>query len=126
MKKEKGNKKKLSAGEFVLLTVNFLWMAALYFGGIYVAENVQLVIIYQILTAVYVTAAIILVGVSVILSGKVVTKGGTGESTPAQIVLSRKVLLWAIPLIAVLVIDFIDLFVVEYVKQVLSTVLSAI
>ncbi|MBE6587462.1 MAG: hypothetical protein E7647_03495 [Ruminococcaceae bacterium] len=117
---EKKEKKKLTGGEFALLIGNFLWMLAVYFGCIYLLERFGVILPYQICTGVYCAAAIILPVVSGVLSGKFVSKK-TGEArTDAQIALSRRLVLWAIPLIAVLLIDIIDLFVVEYFKQLLS------
>lgn len=119
MKKE-NNKRKLSVGEFILLVANFLWMTGAYYGIIFLCEKLGTALYYQLCTGVYAAAAIILVAVSAVLSGKFVSKR-TGEGrTHAQITLSRKLMLWAIPLIAVLLIDIIDLFVVEYFKQMLT------
>ena len=123
MKKEE--KKKLSFGEFALLIVNFLWMTGLYYGSVFFGERAGSAVLYQICTGVFAAGAIILVAVSAVLSGKFVSKKTGEERTPAQIALSRRLMLWAIPLIAVLLIDIIDLFVVEYFKQMLSAAVES-
>ncbi len=123
MEKENKKKKKLSKSEFSFLIVNFLWMIAVYFFCIFIAERQGIILPYQICTGVYCAAAIILAAISAYLSGKIVSKKEGEGRTESQIALSRKLLLLVIPLIAVLLIDIVDLFVVEYFKQMLSTVL---
>ena len=123
MEKENKKKGKLSKGEFTLLMINLVWMVAAYFATIFLAENRGIILPYQICTGTYCAAAIILSVISAYLSGKIVSqKGGEGR-TDKQIALSRRLLLFVIPLIGVLLIDIVDLFVVEYFKQMLSTVL---
>ena len=95
-------------------------MIALYYGAIVVGEKVGTFLYYQLCTGIYASAAILLVALSMVLSGKIVSKKMGEERSSEQIALGRKLLLWAIPLIAVLLIDFIDLFVVEYFKQMLA------
>ena len=123
MEKEKKGKGKLSKGEFSLLITNLLWMMAIYFVTIYLAENRGIVLPYQICTGAYCALAILLAFVRAYFSGKIVSKKEGEGRTDKQILLSRKLLLFVIPLIAVLLIDIVDLFVVEYFKQMLSTVL---
>ena len=113
-------KRKLSKGEFTLLTVNFLWMVAVYFFCIFLAENKGIILPYMLCTGMYCGAAIILAVFSAYFSGKIVSKKEGEGRTDAQIALSKRLLLFAIPLIAVLLIDIVDLFVVEYFKQMLS------
>ncbi len=123
MEKENKKKKKLSKGEFALLMINFLWMVAVYFFTIFLAESRGIILPYQICTGGYCAFAIILAAASAYLSGKIVSKKEGEGRTEEQIALSRKLLLFVIPLIAVLLIDIVDLFVVEYFKQMLSTAL---
>ncbi len=123
MEKENKKNKKLSKGEFSLLLINFLWMVAVYFFCIFLAESRSLILPYQICTGAYCAAAIILATASAYFSGKIVSKKEGEGRTDAQIALSKKLVLFAIPLIAVLLIDIVDLFVVEYFKQMLSTAL---
>ena len=123
MEKETKKKGKLSKAEFSLLLINFFWMVAVYFVTIYLAEYKGIVLPYQICTGLYCALAIVLAFVSGYFSGKIVSKKEGEGRTDKQIALSRKLLLFVIPLIAVLLIDIVDLFVVEYFKQMLSTVL---
>ncbi|MBR4934134.1 MAG: hypothetical protein IKZ03_06715 [Clostridia bacterium] len=116
----KKGKRKLTGGETVLIIVNLLWMLGLYYGCIFLGERMYSVLPYQICTGLFAAAAILLVAFSAYLSGKLVSKKQGEERTPAQIELSRKLMLWAVPLIAVLLIDIIDLFVVEYFREMLS------
>ena len=113
-------KKKLSLGEFLLLVFNFVWMTALYYGIVLLCEKTGTFIYYQLCTGIYASVAILLAAFSLVLTGKVVSKKRGEERSSEQIALGRRLLLWAIPLIAVLLIDFIDLFVVEYFKQMLA------
>ena len=123
MEKENKKKGKLSKGEFTLLMINFLWMVAVYFFTIFLAESRGIILPYQICTGGYCAFAIILAAVSGYLSGKIVSKKEGEGRTEEQIAQSRRLLLFVIPLIAVLLIDIVDLFVVEYFKQMLSTAL---
>ncbi|MBR6676071.1 MAG: hypothetical protein IKL24_01925 [Clostridia bacterium] len=115
------NKKKqpLAPGETILLIANFIWMLALYYACIYFGERTGLVWPYQLCTGAYAAAVIILPAVSAYLSGKIVSKNGSEERTDEQKKLSRTLILWVMPLIAVLLIDILDLFVVEYFKKIL-------
>ncbi len=117
MKKEK---RRLSGKETALLIVNFLWMLGVYYGCIFVGEKIYSPLPYQICTGLFAAAAILLIAYSAYLSGKIVSKKQGEERAPAQIELSRKLMLWAVPLIAVLLIDIIDLFVVEYFREMLT------
>lgn len=113
-------KRKLSKKETALLIFNFLWMVAVYYGCVVIGEKWGTILPYQICTGLYACGAIILPAVSAVLSGKYVSKRTGEERTPEQIALSKTLMLWAIPLIAVLLIDIIDLYVVEYFRQMLS------
>jgi len=119
MKNEK-KKKGLSGGEATLLAVNFVWMTALYYLCVYFIGRFGTLLPYQLCTGAYAAAAIILPVCSGVLSGNFVSKRTGEERTEEQLALSRRLMLWAIPIIAVLLIDIIDLFVVEYFKQMLS------
>lgn len=115
-----GEKKRFNWKEALFLTGNFLWMVVLYYGCVILGETKGIILPYQICTGAYAAAAIILFGLSLVFSGKVVSKKTGEERTPAQIKLSKRLILWALPLIAVLLIDIIDLFVVEYFREMLS------
>lgn len=118
-----GNEKKtngLSKKELALLIFNFLWMVALYYGCVAMGEKMGTVLPYQICTGIYASLAIILPAVSCVLSGKFVSKRTGEDRTPEQIALSKSLMLWAIPLIAVLLIDITDLYVVEYLRKTVS------
>ena len=117
MKKEK---RRLSGKETALLILNLLWMVGLYYGCVFLGEKIYSVLPYQICTGLYAAAAILLIAFSAVLSGKFVSKKQGEERTCAQIELSRRLMLWAVPLIAVLLIDIIDLFVVEYFREMMS------
>ena len=117
MKKAKG---KLTGKETALIIVNFLWMIVVYYGCVFMGEKMYTVLPYQICTGLYAAAAILLIAFSALLSGKFVSKKQGEERTDAQIALSRKLMLWAVPLIAVLLIDIIDLFIVEYFREMLT------
>ena len=95
-------------------------MVAVYYGCIVIGEKMGTVLPYQICTGLCACGAIILPAISGVLSGKFVSKRTGEERTPEQIALSRRLLLWAIPLIAVLLIDIVDLYVVEYLRQIVS------
>lgn len=116
----KNKNKKLSIKELLLLIFNFIWMLCIYYGCVILGERAGIVLPYQLCTGLYAAAGIILLALSMVLSGRFVSKKTGEERTSAQIALSRKLILWALPLIAVLLIDIIDLFVVEYFKQMLS------
>ncbi|MBQ4067182.1 MAG: hypothetical protein IJD22_06015 [Clostridia bacterium] len=128
MKRERNNSNKaerakgLKAGELLLLIANFLWMAALYYGCVYVSERTGSMVLYQVCAIVYVVAAVVLPFLSGVLSGKFVSEKQGEERSERQLAMSRRLLLLAIPLISVLLIDFIDLFVVEYLRQLLNSV----
>lgn len=117
-------KRKLTGKETALLILNFLWMVGLYYGCIFAGEKIYSVLPYQICTGLYAAAAILLIAFSCVLSGKFVSKKQGEERTDAQIELSRKLMLWAVPLIAVLLIDIIDLFIVEYFREMLSVAVA--
>lgn len=112
-------KKGLSRGEGMLLLVNFIWMLSLYYACIYFGERTGQVWPYQLCTGSYAAGAIILPVLSAYFSGKIVSKSGSDERTEEEKRLSRTLILWAMPLMAVLLIDIMDLFVVEYFKQML-------
>ena len=114
------SKKKLSVREGILIGCNFLWMVIVYYACVIVGEREGIIFPYQLCTGIYAAAAMILVAISAVMSGKYVSKKMGETRSPAQKEIGRKLILWALPLIAVLLIDIIDLFVVEYIKQLLS------
>ena len=114
------NKKTLSGGESILFFFNLIWMVAVYYGCVILGEREGIMLPYQLCSGIYVSAAIILIAVSAVFSGKLVSKKTGEERTQRQKDISRKLILWALPLIIVLLIDMMDLFVVEYFKQLLS------
>ena len=121
----KNNKKAkgLPAGEMLTLAFNFIVALAVYYGCIALGERMQSALPYQLCTGICIVGAIVLPALSAFLSGKYTFEKAGKERTPGQLRLSRRLILWAIPLIAVLLIDIIDLFVVEYLKDMLASAL---
>ena len=116
---EPKKKRPLSRSEGILLIVNFIWMLSLYYACIYFGERTGQAWPYQLCTGAYAAGAIILPALAAYFSGKIVSKNGSEERTEDEKQLSRTLILWAMPLMAVLLIDIMDLFVVEYFKQML-------
>lgn len=120
MKNKENRKGRLTVGESLLLFTNFVWMVALYYATVILGERAGIIWPYQICTGLYCALAIILVALSGVYSGRIVSKKGGEERTDEQKAVGKRLILWALPLIAVLLIDIMDLFVVEYFKQLLS------
>ncbi len=120
MKNEK-KKSALSSRQKAAIIINFVILLIIYYGCIYFGEKTMNPLPYQICSGVYVSAAIILGALSLLLSGKIVSEKKGEERTDKQISMSKTLLLWVLPLFVVLLIDFMDLFVVEYIKQMLSS-----
>ena len=118
-KREKGEKT-LSFKEGILFGTNFVWMLAVYYTCVFFADKQGIALPYQICTGLYAAGAIILVALSAVANGKFVSKKTGEERTEKQKKTARILILFALPLIAVLLIDIMDLFVVEYFKQMLT------
>ncbi len=112
--------RRLSPRQTATLTVNFLWMIGVYYLCVSLGERAGTLLPYQICTGLYASAAIILGAFSLYLSGKIFSEKEGSHRTEKQKKAGKLILLFVLPLIAVLLIDFIDLFVVEYVKRLLS------
>ncbi|MBQ3527550.1 MAG: hypothetical protein IJA52_03250 [Clostridia bacterium] len=111
--------RRLSPGHTALIAVNFVWMIALYYVCIAVSERTGSLLAYQICTGVYAVTAIFLGALSCVFTGKIVSEKTGEERTEKQKNTGKVLLLFVLPIIAVLLIDFIDLFVVEYIKRLL-------
>ena len=122
MKKEEKKKSRLSGKQKAALLINFIILLAIYYGCVYYGNHTMNPLPYQICTGVYVSAAIILGAISLVLSGKITSEKMGDSRSEKQISLSKALLLWVLPLFVVLLIDFIDLFVVEYIKSMLQSV----
>ncbi len=118
-KKEK--KKRLTPKQKIILVINFIIALAIYYACIYIAMDKGSILLYQICSGAYITAALILCAASLVLSGKVVKKGDNSEPTEKDLNRAKFLLLIALPLFVVLLIDFIDLFVVQYIEQLFNS-----
>ena len=111
--------RRLSPKHTALVAVNFVWMVAVYYGCVAISEKTGSLLAYQICTGVYAVAAIFLGAVSCVYTGKIVSKKTGEERTEKQKNAGKVIMLFVLPIITVLLIDFIDLFVVEYIKRLL-------
>lgn len=120
MEKEK-KKGRLTKKQTAAIIINFIILVAIYYGSVYYGSHTMNLLPYQICAGVYVSAALILSAISLVLSGKITSQKMGEERTEKQISLSKTLLLWVLPLFLVLLIDFLDLFVVQYIEQLFST-----
>ena len=111
--------RRLSPRHTALIAFNFLWMIAVYYTCVVVSEKTGSLLAYQICTGVYAVAAIFLGALSCVFTGKIVSKKTGEERTEKQKNTGKVIMLFVFPIIAVLLIDFLDLFVVEYIKRLL-------
>ena len=111
--------RRLSPRHTALVSFNFVWMIAVYYSCVVLGEKTGSLLAYQICTGVYTVAAIFLGALSAVYTGKIVSKKTGEERTEKQKNIGKVIMLFVFPLIAVLLIDFLDLFVVEYIKQLL-------
>lgn len=110
-------KKRLTTKQKIALIINFIIALGIYYTCVYFAEYKGNILPYQICSGAYITIALILAAASLVLSGKVVKKNSSAEPCEKDIKLAKSLLLVALPLFVVLLIDFLDLFVVQYIKE---------
>lgn len=97
----------------LLILINFIWMFLVYQGCIYLGARMKSALPYQICTIVFAAAAIVLFLVYWI---KTHPKEGA-DNVPKD---KGKVLLsFFFPILIVFLLDFIDLYILQYFKQLL-------
>ena len=111
--------RRLSPRHTALAAVNFVWMILVYYACITISERTGSLLAYQLCTGIYTVAAIFLGALSCVYTGKIVSKKTGEERTEKQMNTGKVLLPFVLPIIAVLLIDFLDLFVVEYIKRLL-------
>lgn len=111
MKMQKNKKARFA----LWIMFHFVWMFLVYQGCIQLGIHLQSALPYKISTTVYAAAALIL-----FLIYWIQTHPKTGaENVPPE--KGKALLVWIFPILIIFLLDFLDLFVLQYFRQLLSS-----
>lgn len=110
MKIQKNKKSRFA----LLIIVNFIWMFLVYQGCIQLGMHLKSALPYKICTAVFAAAAIILF---IIYWIQTHPKTDPASVPPDK---GKPLLVWLFPILIVFLLDVLDLFILQYFRQLLS------
>lgn len=103
----------------LLIIVNFVWMFLLYQGCIQIGEKIGSPLPYQVCTIVYMAAAILLFLIYWIRSHPKEEDAGPAETAKGG---GKLLLTWVFPILIIFLLDLFDLYVIQKVRELLSSI----
>ena len=131
--KKKNEKKTESSKNALLIILNFVWMFLLYQSAIYLSERMGTALIYQICTAVYAAAFVLFFGrywvrtrtaeaMRLSIERKDIEDSELLRTAAETSQKAKRLLVWIFPIVIIFFIDLCDLFILEYFKQLFSSI----